>query len=210
MRDQSSFLVGTAMRSLLLALPVSLVLLQSAEARCKSMRAESDLLGIRLVDEGSTEQVLKSWALPEVKALASEQDKTPDGADADFPFLRLISAGRRQQAKLFHHYGSVLGAFPELEVWPAEPDRATGTRVPIAAFSTEHGLKLGLPEDEVIRKLGTCFRRERDAAGDTALLFEITDPSHPLLRRAGCPSYFARYAFRKGRLRWFRFGFDAI
>ncbi len=65
------------MRFLLLALPISLVLLQSAEARCKPTKAESDLLGIRLIDEGSTEHAVKRWALPEVDALPSEQDKTP-------------------------------------------------------------------------------------------------------------------------------------
>jgi hypothetical protein len=198
------------MRSLLLALPISLVLQQSTEARCKPTKAESDLLGIRLVDEGSTEHALKRWALPAVNALPSEQDKTPDGADADFPFLRLISADGRQQAKLLHHYGSVRGAFPELEVRPAESGRTTGTRVPAAAFSTERGLGLGLSMDEVVRKLGTCFRQERSAAGGTVLLFAITDSDHPLLKRTGYPSYFARYVFRKGRLRWFRFGFEAV
>jgi hypothetical protein len=145
----------------------SLAFPQIAAARCKPVRAESDLLGIRLVDEASTGRALTRWGLPAVSALASEQDKGPDGADADFPFVRLVSSDGRQHAKLFHHYGGVVGAFPEIEVRPEEPGKDEGARVPAAAFATERGIMLGLPERDLVRKLGSCFPPRARPAGES-------------------------------------------
>jgi hypothetical protein len=61
---------------------------------------------------------------------------------------------------------------------------------------------------ELVRLLGTCFRRERGKDSETIIVYAINDPKHALLMRSGMPSYFARYAFKDDRLAWFRFGFE--
>jgi hypothetical protein len=175
----------------------------SADAACKQVKAESDILGIRIADEASSARVLGAW-----ENLPSEQDKTVDGADADFPFVRIRSADGKQDAKLFEHYGAVVGAYAEIEVGPADSTKRAAKQMPAAELSTERGVKLGVRRADLVRLLGTCFRRERGKAGEAIIVYAINDPDHVLLRRAGMPSYFARYAFKDDRLAWFRFGFE--
>jgi hypothetical protein len=174
-----------------------------AQAACKQVKAESDILGIRIADEASSERVLGP-----LRELSSEQDKTAEGADADFPFVRVRSADGKQDAKLFEHYGAVVGAYSEIEVRPADPTKRAAKQVPANELSTERGVKLGMRGTELVRLLGTCFRRERGKDSETIIVYAINDPKHALLMRSGMPSYFARYAFKDDRLAWFRFGFE--
>ena len=187
---------------LLLALP------QTAHAACKPIKAETDILGIRIADQESAARILRRWRTPAWKGLAAEQDKNAAGADTDFPFVRLTSSDGRQDAKLFEHYGSVVGAYNEIEVRPADPARPGVRRVPVSEFATERGVKLGMRQEDLVRTLGSCFRRERGKAGEAVIVYRIEDPEHPLLKRANMPSYEARYAFKGGRLAWFRIGFE--
>jgi hypothetical protein len=187
-----------------LACAIALVLATAeAEAACRQIKAESDILGIRILDEASSERVLGKG-----EDMRSEQDKTAEGADTDFPFVRIRSADGRQEAKLFEHYGGTSGEYAEIEVRPAHRANTAAKRMSVPELSTERGVKLGMRQADLVRLLGTCFRRERGKAGEAIIVYSITDPNHPLLKRSGMPSYFARYAFSKGRLGWFRFGFE--
>jgi hypothetical protein len=188
-----------------LTVSIALILLTSlyAQAACKQVRAESDILGIRIADEATSTSVLGT-----LLEVPSEQEKTADGADADFPFVRIRSADGKQDAKLFEHYGAVVGAYAEIEVRPADPAKRAAKQVPANELSTERGIKLGMRGAELVRLLGTCFRRERGEEGETIVVYAITDLKHALLKRSGYPSYFARYAFKHDRLAWFRFGFE--
>lgn len=188
-----------------LALAVVLMLWTpfDAHATCKQVKAESDILGIRIADEASSARILGP-----PRELSSEQDKTANGADADFPFVRIRSADGKQDARLFEHYGAVVGAYAEIEVGPADPTRVAARQLPVNELSTERGVRLGMPRAELVRLLGTCFRSERGKGDEAIVVYAITDPKHALLTRAGMPSYFARYAFKNDRLAWFRFGFE--
>jgi hypothetical protein len=174
-----------------------------ADAACRQIKAESDIVGIRISDEKSSARVLGRW-----EDLRSEQEKTHEGADADFPFVRIRSADGRQDAKLFEHHGAVAGAYAEIEVRPADPFKPAAKQMSVPELSTERGVKLGIQQADLVKLLGTCFQLERGKAGETIIVYAITDQNHPLLRRSGMPSYFARYAFRNGRLAWFRLGFE--
>lgn len=174
-----------------------------AQATCKQVKAESDILGIRISDEASSARILGP-----LRGLSSEQHKTADGADKDFPFVRIRSADGKQDAMLFEHYGAVVGAYSEIEVRPADPTKVAARQLPANELSTERGVKLGMRRAELVRLLGTCFRSERGKGDEAIVVYAITDPKHALLMRSGMPSYFARYAFRNDRLAWFRFGFE--
>jgi hypothetical protein len=171
-------------------------------AACRQVKAETDIVGIRIGDEASSRRVLG-----DPRSLPQEQDKDAKGTDLDFPYVRVISADGRQQAKLYAHYGDIVGSYNEIEVRPA-PGGGTGKRVPFAELATERGIKLGMREAELTRTLGSCFRREGGKGGESIIVYAIDDPDHALLRRAKMPSYFARYAFKDGRLAWFRLGFE--
>jgi hypothetical protein len=174
-----------------------------AQAACKQVKAESDILGIRIADEASSERVLGP-----LRELSSEQDKTAEGAYADFPFVRVRSADGKQDAKLFEHYGAVVGAYSEIEVRPADrprgpPSRYRPTSSPPSAASS---LECGGRNSSACLGLASGASAAKDS--ETIIMYAINDPKHALLMRSGMPSYFARYAFKDDRLAWFRFGFE--
>ena len=191
--------------SLLLAVVLVLWTPFQAQATCRQVKAESDILGLRVADEASSARILGSS-----RELSTEQNKTADGADAGFPFVRIRSADGKQDAMLFEHYGAVVGAYAEIEVRPADPTKVAARQLPANELSTERGVKLGMRRAELVRLLGTCFRSERGKDEEAIVVYAITDPKHALLMRSGMPSYFARYAFKNDRLVWFRFGFEAL
>jgi hypothetical protein len=187
-------------------LPTVLLLLHlpgAAHAACQQVRAETDIIGIRLNDTESTRRVLGPW-----QTLKVEQEKDREGADADFPFVRLVSSDGKQEARLFAHYGDIVGSYNEIEVRPRKAGDPAGRQVGATAFATERGIKLGLSEKDVVARAGPCFVRKRGEAGERILAYAIEDEKHPLLKRSNMPSYFARYAFVGGRLAWFRIGLD--
>ncbi|KAA2235550.1 hypothetical protein [Salinarimonas soli] len=188
-----------------LALLILLAVPQPTDAACRALRAESDVTGIRLADEESTARVLGPPS-----ELRSEQPVDGDGRDSGFPFVRIRSRDGTHEAKLFTHHGGTLGAYSEIEVGPADPDATAVPTMPGVALATERGVRLGMRRADVVRLLGPCFRREQGSHGEAVIAYAITDPGHPLLKRSGSPSYFARYAFKAGRLVRFRFGFEPV
>ena len=174
---------------------------EAALAACKQVKAETDIVGIRLGDEKSSARVLGD---PDKLRLV---EKNASGA-GDMPQVRLANSDGRQQATLYHHYGDTTGSFNEFEVRPARPEKNDGKRLPFRAFATERGIELGISEQALTEKLGSCFRRERGKSGETLLVYEITDPNHALIKRVAIPSYYAHYAFKGGKLVWFKFGFE--
>jgi hypothetical protein len=194
-------LLEAAMRQL--ACIVLLALLpEAAIAACKQVKAESDIVGIRLGDEESSARVLGD---PDKLQLV---EKNASGA-GDMPQIRFATSDGRQQVTLYHHYGDVVGSFNEIEVRPSRPETNDGKRLPFKAFATERGVQLGISEQALTEKLGSCFRRTRGRSGETVIVYEITDPAHALLQRVNMPSYYAHYAFKGGgKLIWFKFGFE--
>jgi hypothetical protein len=101
------------------------ILPEAASAACRPVKAETDIVGIRIGDAASSARVLGAD-----DRLSSEQDKDAAGADRDFPFVRLTSADGKQEAKLFMHYGDEAGSYNEIEVGGGT--RTPDTRIMIA------------------------------------------------------------------------------
>jgi hypothetical protein len=189
--------VRLALVFLLLALP------SGVEAACKQIKAESDVIGIRIGDAQSAVRVIGAASFP-----GAEQDKNKAGADTSFPYVRFASRDGREELKLYEHYGDEANSYNEIEVAPAHAGVSAAKRLPVTNFSTERGIKLGITERALIRTLGSCFKRRSGSAGETVIEYAIDDPSHALLRRANMPSYYAHYVFRRGKLARFKFGFE--
>jgi hypothetical protein len=176
----------------------------AAHAACKARKAESDVIGIRIADADSVRRVIGSAMKNEMPA--EEKDKDAAGADASFPFVRLANRDGREELKLFTHYGDEVGSYNEIEVAPAKDSHAR--RLPVDAFATERGVKLGMREAALTALLGSCFTRERAKDGAVVIAYAIDDMNHPLLKRTNMPGYYARYVFRGGQLARFEFGFE--
>jgi len=186
-----------AVAFLLLALP------SEAEAACKQIKAESDVIGIRIGDAQSAVRVIGEAGFP-----TAEQDKNKAGADTSLPYVRFATRDGREELKLYEHYGDEVNSYNEIEVTPARASVSAAKRLPVANFTTERGIKLGITEQALTRILGSCLKRRRGNAGETTIQYAIDDPGHALLERAKMPSYYAHYVFRRGKLARFKFGFE--
>jgi hypothetical protein len=83
-----------ALAFLLLALP------SGVEAACKQIKAESDIIGIRIGDAPSAVRVIGEAGVP-----TAEQDKNKAGADTSHPYVRFATRDGREELKLYEHYG---------------------------------------------------------------------------------------------------------
>jgi hypothetical protein len=184
---------------------LSLPTLAAAAPRCQPLQAERTIMGLKLHDPLSGRKVLGTAlkeGLPGV-----EQDKDAAGVDQSFPYIRYANRDGSQELKLFIHYGDIVDSYNEAEIAPVSGRVSTAKRLPLAAFSTEHGIKLGMRERDLVRLLGPCFKRVRKGAAHE-IRYAISDENHPLLKDAGMPSYYSYYRFRRGRLVYFQFGFE--
>jgi len=186
-----------AVAFLFLALP------SGVEAACKQIKAESDVIGIRIGDAQSAVRVIGEANFP-----AARQDKNKAGADTSLPYVRFATRDGREELRLYEHYGDEVYSYNEIEVTPARASVSAAKRLPVANFSTERGIKLGITEQDLTRTLGSCFKSRRGNAGETTIQYAIDDPGHALLKRGNMPSYYAHYVFRRGKLARFKFGFE--
>ena len=186
-----------------LALAVVLMLWTpfDAHATCKQVKAESDILGIRIANEASSARILDHRG-----SCHRNRTRRQTAPMRSFRSVRNRSANGEQDARLFEHYGAVVGAYAEIEVGPADPTKVAARQLPANELSTKRGVRRNAA-GELVRLLGTCFRSERGKGDEAIVVYTITDPKHALLTRAGMPSI-ARYAFKNDRLAWFRFGFE--
>jgi hypothetical protein len=174
----------------------------AADAACKQVRAETDVIGIRIADASSAVKVIGSRTKPGGPTV--REDKT----EGSFPYVRFANENGREELTLIAHYGDEVDSYNEIEVAPAAPGGSRAKRLPVAAFATERGVKLGMPERALIGLLGNCFTRQRGKTGESVIQYAINDAKHPLLKRAAMPSYYAHYTFRNGVLARFKFGFE--
>ena len=94
---------------------------QASYAACQQIKAESDILRIRVADPASTARLLGPW-----ESLRSEQGKTVEDADVDFPFVRItrvpwVSQARAWDAKAWAHADHYVRA-----TWSLPRGRARG------------------------------------------------------------------------------------
>ena len=190
----------------IVAILILLALHAPASAACKQVKAEATIFGIHIGDKNSAVKVIGTSMQPGLPR--EEQDKDAAGIDQSFPYIRFASRDGRQELKLFIHYGDVVDSYNEVEVAPVPAGVSKAKRLSVAVFATEHGVKLGIREADLVRLLGACFKRIDAAGGAHEIQYAIDDENHPLLKKSGMPSYYAHYRFRAGRLVRIQFGFD--
>ena len=82
-------------------------------------------------------------------------------------------------------------------------------QLPIDTLFTEKGIRLGLTQDEVIKKLGTCHTTLYNGKNYVELYYLIERPQDSrtgLLKRQNMYMYFASYQFRNNKLETIEFG----
>lgn len=188
------------------AIFILLALGAPAAAACKQVKAEVSVIGIRLADTESSRKVIGSTMQPGLPK--EEQDKDAAGVDQSLPYARFANRDGSEELKLFIHYGDVVDSYNEMEIAPVASGSSKAKRLGVTAFATEHGVKLGMRERELVGLLGSCFERVAAARGTSEIQYVIKDPEHALLKSVGMPSYYAHYRFRAGQLVRINFGFE--
>lgn len=177
-----------------------------ASAACQPKSVESTIAGIHIGDPNSAVKVIGSRMAKD--GPAQEQDKDAAGTDQSFPYVRFANSDGSQELKLFVHYGDVVDSYNEVEVAAVPSGNSKAKRLPVAAFATEHEIKLGMRERDLVKLLGSCFKRVKAGRDAVTLQYVVDTSDHALLKKVNMPSYYAHYRFAAGRLVNFKFGFD--
>jgi hypothetical protein len=144
--------------------------------------------------------------------------------ESDFPWSVYVSRNARQTLALRTHAGGGQFDFQEVEIKDlalAKPDivgddvayyigqEPRDQVLPVTIFMTIKGIRLGVTRSFVTARIGPCGVFKRRGPMET-IRYELTDETHPVLKKAGMPAYYAEYQFRRGKLVRFRFGFDPV
>jgi hypothetical protein len=81
----------------------------------------------------------------------------------------------------------------------------------VDTLKTEKGIMLGMPKDDIINRLGTCYAVLDSTKEYMELYYRIeapTDTKTHLLTNHNMPIYYASYKIRNGGLEKFEFGFE--
>jgi len=167
------------------------------------MRAETDVVGIRLDDAASAVKVIGSSEAP-----GFPEPEPKDGSA--LPFVRFVNKSGDETLKLTRYRGAAPDTYETIEVtWTGAGPEGNVRHLPFDAFKTERGVALGMKLGALTALLGPCYDKHAGRAGEAMLHYRIEDPAHPLLQRVHKQGYWADYRFRDGALIDFQLSLEA-
>jgi hypothetical protein len=81
----------------------------------------------------------------------------------------------------------------------------------VSIFTVVYAIKLGMPEKEIIEKLGTCYTVTDSSTSIHELYYRLelpNDSKTKLLERCNMPFYYGKYRFINNKLSLMEFGFE--
>lgn len=178
-----------------LALAASVLLTEGAAGKCRMKSPDVSINGMTLMDAESAIRLVGASA---------KLDESED----DLPHARFVSTNGAQELVLFAHYGAVDDEYAEVEVRVAGPEALALKDLPIENFTTGRGVGLGMTVGEVQALFGTCLKTRQKTGSELFIEYEIENADRDAeLKGFGYPIYYAEYAFERGKLVRFRFGF---
>jgi hypothetical protein len=163
---------------------------------CRMTGPDVSVSGLTLGDAESAKAVVGTGA---------ELIETTD----DFPQARFVSKDGAEELVLFASFGAALDEYTAVEVRAAGSEALALKDLPVEAFVTGRGVRLGMSPAEVTRRFGKCKKSHERSGGSETIRYEDDEAkSDPALKTFGYPVYYAEYDFEEGRLVRFRFGFD--
>ena len=170
-------------------------------ADCSLAKADRSVIGIALGDEASA-----------IRVIGRDVRTVMEPPGSDMAWMLFAARGNRQLLALRHHAGDVEFSFREVEVKIGRHDKKPAM-LPVFDFVTNGGITLGMKRKRVVARLGACFKSTMKA-GNKVIRYEISETggtlTHPLLKAANMPQYYAEYEFHSGTLIRFRFGHEPV
>lgn len=169
-------------------------------ANCQLAVTDTGVNGIAIDDPDSAKSQISG---------DHELFQNEDGAS----FLQFASADGAESLALIPGPGSTIDRFDEFEVRYRAEDEQLPT-MQADRFTSALGIQLGQTMDQVVERMGSCYRRLPTDYGTEVLLYERVDaPAAPGDATADepkfySPTYYAEYEFDGDKLMRFRFGLN--
>lgn len=185
-----------ATATLLVAL-IAPALAQSARKiqGCDLARADTTVHGITLGDEASF-----------IRVIGNDRRTVLDDPTSNSAWSLYASRDNKQLLMLRHHAGDAVNSYREAEVKYGRHDRKPAN-LRVYEFVTGNGIKLGMRQRAVLKRLGPCFRSTHKA-GNEIIRYEIQNEKAEtgVLKAKNMPQYYAEYEFHNRKLIRFAFG----
>jgi hypothetical protein len=121
------------------------------------------------------------------------------------------SVDKKQMLALTVHPGDLSNQVSILSIAYADQPAHDARQLPVEAFVTEKGMRLGHRKEQLLEILGACFTVTDSTEEHHTLHYSIelpNDSKTKLLQRLRMPGYYAAYTFRKNTLHHIVFGFE--
>jgi hypothetical protein len=156
---------------------------------------DEQVSGILIHSPTSVEKVLGDKAWKQVKSQVSPQSKA-----------QFLNKNGQQKITLVFHPGGEKNSFSEILVEKVK-NKENLESIAIDDFISSKKIKLGVNESEVLAKLGKAHKFSK-MMKKRILIYTLTDPDHPFLKKHKMPAYRAQYEFLQGELIKYSFGFE--
>jgi hypothetical protein len=184
---------------------------------CRLDKADRTVHGVTLGDSASGKRILGDRMTSKLHMVERE--------GGDFPWYVFASRDGTQTIAYRTHPGDVVNSYNEVEVRLVRigPKQLLGhdesyyvgregspPKLPAGSFVTTSGIRLGMTEAEVTRRIGRCFKVLGARDGMRTIRYAVEDETArlPVLKPTNMPSYYAEYQFERGKLVRYRFGYD--
>jgi len=123
-----------------------------------------------------------------------------------------LSADKSQYVKLIVHPGDDINAVSIFKVGYTNDALKNSKNTTISqSFQSEKEIQLGITKEQLISKLGNCFKIQSQRKNSLAILYKIEAPQDTkdgLLKRHNLPIYYAVYKIWNNKLTEIEFGFE--
>jgi hypothetical protein len=130
--------------------------------------------------------------------------------DADLPDVIFTNKSREEYIRMFVYPGSTKNCVDMFEVGYSSyfPIRGRQNSSNFISFETEHHIKLGMTQEEIINNKGKKYTSRKN--GEIKIIsYALNDfDKSDFLKKYNMPLYLIEFWFKKNKLVKFRFGFE--
>lgn len=121
------------------------------------------------------------------------------------------SSDKTQKLGLTVHPGDHYSQVSIFKISYSDNSKQNFRQINSKEFKTEKEIKLGISKNEILEKLGTCYKTKDSTMNSIELNYRIelpTDSKTKLLKSNNMPIYYATYKLKNDRLEYIEFGFE--
>jgi hypothetical protein len=121
------------------------------------------------------------------------------------------SSDKKQKLGLTVHPGDYYSQVSIFNISYSDNSSQNNRQINTKEFVTEKGIKLGISKNEIIEKLGNCYKANDSTKSSIELYYRLelpNDSKTKLLKNDNMPIYYAKYRLTNYKLKNIEFGFE--